>query len=187
VANSHLTKPYSEIYQDWGDIGDDLNSDEWASGGPPSADAPEYDVDEAEDYEPEDDQSDYDCSDDDNAVDGDEDADEASEESMETCRIEEIITWLAGSRLARKFRSGGGFFVPSALRVRFPDGRIQDVLEWLGNEGIVGGVCMGGYSIVYTPPESIYGEKLSFFEVIYDTPFSPSKGECCDFDDDIPF
>ena len=100
----------------------------------------------------------------------------------------EIVEWVAESKLAIKFKSKQGFFIPKGPHVRLQDGSIIDLLSWLFNEGIKGGVSVAGYSIVYTPPDSKYGEKLSFFTIIVDAPFmSISKNDNEHGYDDIPF
>ena len=112
---------------------------------------------------------------------------ETNDESVS--RMEEIVQWLSESKLAIKFRNKEGFFVPKGPHVRLKDGGIVDLLDWLFNEGVKGGATAAGYSVVYSKPGSEYGEKLSFFKIIVDAPFSPAsnvEGEI-EFDDDIPF
>ncbi len=87
-------------------------------------------------------------------------------------RKEEIVRWLESSQLAIRFRNGKGFFVPKGPHVRLNDNHVVDLFEWLNQEGIEGGKAISGYRIAYTEPESKYGEKLSFFKVVVDTPFS---------------
>ncbi len=87
-------------------------------------------------------------------------------------RQEEIIKWLALSKLAITFKNGKGFFVPKGPQIRLTNNDVMDLLEWLNDEGINGGKTIAGYSIGYTKPGGKYGEKLSFFKKIVDTPFS---------------
>ena len=87
-------------------------------------------------------------------------------------RKEEIVCWLESSKLAIRFRNGKGFFVPKGPHLSLNDNHVVDLFEWLNQEGIKGGKTISGYRIVYTEPESKYGEKLSFFKIVVDTPFS---------------
>jgi len=88
-------------------------------------------------------------------------------------RQREIINWLASLKCSIKFKKGNGFFVPKGPQIRISENNVMDLLEWLDNEGIKGGKSIEGFNIVYANPESKYGEKLSFFKTIVDSPFSP--------------
>jgi hypothetical protein len=97
-------------------------------------------------------------------------------------RQQKIIQWLADSRCARKFKNGYGFFVPAGPYIRFENGTSIELLDWLRKQGIRGKQTIGNYSIAYTPPESKYGEKLSFFKKVIDFPGQPKPKD----DDEEP-
>lgn len=174
-------------YEDWGESFDDKDSADWEDylGGPDDDEIERYYENIANTYEDEyyEEPLDY----------GEEDCEEEETDEKtkndSASRMEEIVEWLSESKLARKFSSREGFFVPKGPHVRLNDGSIVDLLEWLSDEGIKGGTAVAGYSVVYSKPENEYGEKLSFFKIIIDAPFSPaSKGKKgSEFDDDIPF
>ncbi len=179
-------KEHKELSEDWGQSFDDMDGVDWANymGGPDDDEIERYYEDIAQTYEEEyhDDPIDY------------EEEFEKAEMDEETnnksvSRMEEIVDWLSESKLARKFRNKEGFFVPKGPHVRLKNGSIVDLLDWLFDEGIKGGVAVAGYSVVYSKPESKYGEKVSFFKIIIDAPFSPvsKANEETKFDDDIPF
>lgn len=114
------------------------------------------------------------------------------ERAMNDERQAAIVNWFAKSKLAHQLRTleegKEGFFVLKGTRARLQDGSIVEVLDWLRREGIIGGKSIDGYSVLYTPPEGQFKEKLTFFRAVYDAPFSPCpEPSTDDFDDDIPF
>jgi hypothetical protein len=84
-----------------------------------------------------------------------------------------IVEWLAGSKFAIRFKKGSGFFIPKGVYISFENGTSTDLFDWLKENDIWGGKIIENYSIAYTPPESIYGEKLSFFKRVIEFPFTP--------------
>ncbi|WP_157092215.1 hypothetical protein [Thioalkalivibrio nitratireducens] len=103
-------------------------------------------------------------------------------------RREAIVQWLAESRVSRPLRNGDGFYVLRGKYGRLTDGAVVEMLAWLGEEGIVAGTLVGGYSVAYTPPGGPYLEKLTFFRIIERVPFSrlaPSQPAVAD--PDLPF
>lgn len=172
--------------EDWSCSFDDLDGSDWANhmGGPDDDEIERYYENIAQTYEEEYEEPLSYCEEDFEKEEMDE---ETNNESAS--RMEEIVEWLAESKLARKFRNKEGFFVPKGPHVRLKDGSIVDLMDWLFDEGVKGGAAVAGYSVVYSKPGSEYGEKLSFFKIIVDAPFLPiSKGEKeTEFDDDIPF
>ena len=119
-----------------------------------------------------------------------EQADCQNEGKATKSRTEEIVEWLAESKLANEFRNGEmGFFVSKGPQVRLKDGAVLDLLEWLFTEGVEDSKVISGYSISYSGSDSAHGEKLSFSKVTVDAPFSLSQNgeEGDDLDDDIPF
>lgn len=176
-----------ENYEDWGCSLDDKGAEFWDEylGGPDDEDLERYYEDLAQD------QALYSFGEDDDENQSDNEVGAMSyvDQEAPASRLEEIVQWLSKSSLARKFKEREGFFVRKGSHVRLKDGNVVDLLEWLFDEGLKGGIAVSDYSIVYSSPESPYGEKLSFFKVVVDAPFSrrklqPNNGV---FDDDIPF
>ena len=117
--------------------------------------------------------------------------DSGQKSNQNVTREEEIINWLISSKLSINFKNNKGFFVPKGPHVRLANGSVVDLLEWLVEEGIKGGKAISGYSIAYTEPGGKYGEKLSFFKIVLDTPFSPKssnlKGSSKNDEEETPF
>ena len=63
------------------------------------------------------------------------------------------------------------------------------MFEWLFAEGIKEGQSISGYNLVYTKPGGQYGEKLSFFKIIIEAPFSSNVEQPRESEpgDDVPF
>ena len=134
-----------------------------------------------------------------------EEPDEKGNEMDELIRKEEIVEWLSESEVAMKFQNSDGFLVYRGPHLRMKNGWTVDLLDWLYEEGIEDGAVVAEYNVVYSAPESEFGEKLSFSKIIIDAPFVPlsapleemdcdssitaptSSQEETDFDDDIPF
>lgn len=96
---------------------------------------------------------------------------------MHTKRLESIMCWLAENRegLVVRHHVGYGFFVPRGKQVTFQDGAIVDAVDWLLKEGFADGLIVGGFQIVYAPPGSHHGERITFFPIdIYRVPFNRS-------------
>lgn len=175
-------REYRESSEDWARSFDDMDGADWADymGGPDDDEIESY-YEGQEEFEGPLDHVEENF--------GEEDTSEEANH-WSVSRMKEIVEWLADSKLARKFRNREGFFVPKGPCVRLKDGSVVDLLNWLFEEGIKGGVAIAGYSVVYSKPNSGYGEKLSFFTTIVEAPFEPpSKAiQEMDFeDDDIPF
>ncbi len=177
-----------EATEDWGESFDDRDGSDWADhmGGPDDDEIERRyeDMCQAYDEEYEEAASNF-LAEDFEENDMDEDA-----ENGPASRIEEIVEWLSDSKLARKFQNKEGFYVLKGPNVRFKDGSVIDLIDWLLEEEIKGGTSVAGYSIVYSQPGSEYGEKLSFFKIIVDAPFEPPSRlnqEDNSGDDDIPF
>jgi hypothetical protein len=176
-----------ESSEDWGQSFDDMDGVDWANhmGGPDDDEIERYYDNVVHTYEEEhySDPLGYD-------EEGYEEQEMDEEESeYSISRMEEVVEWLSVSKLAKKFRSKEGFFVPKGPHVRLTDGNVIDLIEWLFKEGIKGGVAVGGYSVVYSKSGSEYGEKLSFFKIVVDAPFSllSKEDEVTALDDEIPF
>lgn len=108
-------------------------------------------------------------------------------------RIEQIIYWLSESKLAIKIRDREGFCVLRGPVVRLNDGIMIDLFEWLSEEGITGGSAIAGYTIIHPHPKRGHRERLVFFRVVVDAPFSrllrkdQVQEHLQEHDDDIPF
>ena len=102
-------------------------------------------------------------------------------------RRAKIVDWLSESEMAIKFQNSNGFLVYRGPLLRMKNGRIVDLLDWLYEEGIKNGAVVAEYNVVYSAPESAFGEKLSFYKNIIDAPFVPLSAllEEMDYDNSI--
>ena len=179
-------KEYKDSSMDWGQSFDDMDGVDWADhmGGPDDDEIEKHYENIAQQYEDEEYEEQIDFRDE---YFEEEETDEETR-NEHVSRIEEIIEWLAGSKLARRFRSREDFFVLKGPHVRLKDGSVIDLLDWLFEEGLKGGYDISGYRIIYSKYGSEYGEKLSFFK-IFDAPFEPlsKANKVARFEyDDIP-
>jgi len=176
-----------ESCEDWECSLDDQGPEYWEDylGGPDESAIESYYENLAQDYEDEHHDDPLECDEDESE--GQEMEEEENQKPIS--RKQEIVNWLCESKLARKFRNREGFFVPRGPHVRLKDGSVVDLLDWLFDEGIKGGMAVAGYSVAHSKPGSEYGEKLSFFKIVVDAPFLPRSGSNkeTEFDDDIPF
>jgi len=174
----------NDEYEDWGESFDDKESSDWEDflGGPDDEEIEsrfESEMESAMERKLERESERYD----------EENFEiEVSDEEIENeqaSRMEEIIVWLARSNLASKLVTKDGFFVSKGPYVRLNGGNTVDLIKWLLDEGIKGGVAVAGYSVVSSKPKSGYGERLSFFRIIIDAPFSPVPVEHEETDFDV--
>lgn len=173
---------------DWGCSFDDNDSAYWETymGGPDDVDIDAYyDNFEQDDY--------FEYEETEEAAVDNEDAndDEGTTLHVNAERQKDIVNWLSTSKLARRFKNREGFFVPRGPHVKLKDGEIVDLLDWLFEEGIKGGIAVAGYSVIYNKPGTKFGETLSFFKIVVEAPFARSGNDKNEknsaFDDDIPF
>jgi len=162
----------NDEYEDWGESFDDKESSDWEDylGGPDDEEIESRFEREMESTREKNSERESERYDEENFE------IEVSDEEIENeqaSRMEEIVEWLSGSKLASKLIAKDGFFVSKGPYVRLKGGNTVDLIEWLLNEGIKGGVAVAGYSVVSSKLESGYGERLSFFRIIIDAPFSP--------------
>ena len=114
--------------------------------------------------------------------------DDEGDETDELIRRDEIVDWLSESVVAIKFPNSVGFLVYRGSHLRMENGCVVDLLDWLYEEGIKDGAVVAEYSVVYSAPESEFGEKMSFSRIIIDAPFVPLSAAQEESDsDDIPF
>jgi len=85
-----------------------------------------------------------------------------------------VVDWLESRPRLIIAQRGGGFYVTRGHAIRRRDGETVDLLDALLSLGFRSGLCVGGYSIVYTPPGGLYLEKLTFFPMI-----RRRFAECC--------
>jgi len=83
-------------------------------------------------------------------------------------RQKDILEWLEQSKYVKKIVKDNaeiGFYVSRGNILSLKSGKKIDIIDWLLREGFKSLEVILYYNVSYTPIESEYSEKFSFFEI----------------------